>query len=203
MKLQFTLLFLIAYFVLVSCSLNNSADKNDETQKPFVISVATEYAVYRALIEEKYVHDKVQRIVIGSETVSRAFRKQDKSPVLPETLDSFESQNQHSQTIESTKLGLSVPCSLLGKEVLQESFTDDDNQPHTLEDNWDRFYQAYSGAQGIMQLSRVGFDTEGSQALVYVGNMANALGGAGYHVLLVRNKDGAWSIHSLTMAWIS
>ncbi len=43
----------------------------------------------------------------------------------------------------------------------------------------------------------------GSQALVYVGNAGHALAGVAYYVLLVRNKDGAWNVQNLTLAWIS
>lgn len=188
------LLFLIVYLVLASCRLNNSADN--------VIS-DTEYAVYRALIEERSIKHKDQLIVIYSETVSRAFHKWDKFPVLPETIDSFERRNQHSQTIDGAKLGLSVPCTILEKEAFQELMTKYDEASYTLPNRWDGFYKAYPNANGMIKLSRVGFDTKESQALVWVGHAADYLIGISFFVLLVRNKDGAWNVDNWILATIS
>ena len=205
MKLQCTLLFLIVCLVLVSCSDGNNNPMTDNgTQEPFVISSEIEYAVYRAVIEEMYVHDERKLIVIESQTffnpdyVIGAFEYPDILNVSPETLDSFQKRNQQHQAIDCTKLALSVPCKVLDDEVHDEIFANDKD----LWDNWNHFYEKYPGSQGIMEISRVGFNTEGSEAFVYVGNVAHDLVGAGFHVLLVR-KDGIWVIHSKEMTWIS
>lgn len=195
--------FLIPCFALESCSEDN------KIQEPFVITSETEYAVYRALIEEMYVHDGVKLIVMVDRTVfdstpivNGIFHQATSFSVLPETVASIQNQNQQSQAIECKKLELSVPCTILAQRAFRELFDADDEQPHTFEDNWDRFYEKYPGSQGIMQLSRVGFDTKGSQVLTHVGNQSRALAGAGYYVLLVR-KDDTWVIHSKLRTWQS
>ena len=193
-------LFMV-FIALAGCS--------EDSNEPFVITTETEYAVYRALIEEMYVLDWVKLIVMVDHTIfdfsqieNGIFRQATSFRVLSETVASIQIQNQQSLAIERKKLELSVPYTLLGQRDLREIFNTDDEQPHTIEDNWDRFYENYPGAQGIMQLSRVGFNTEGNQALVHVGNQSRALAGAGYYVLLVRKAD-TWVIHSKLRTWIS
>ena len=53
-----------------------------------------------------------------------------------------------------------------------------------------------------MTLSRVGFNQDQTQALVYIGNQEGPLSGAGYIVLL--NKQfGNWELKQKIMVWIS
>jgi len=60
----------------------------------------------------------------------------------------------------------------------------------------------YPNSQGTMTLSGVGFNRNINQALVYVGNPEGFLAGAGYYVLLVKEK-GTWVIKQKLMTWIS
>ncbi len=53
-----------------------------------------------------------------------------------------------------------------------------------------------------MEVSRVGFSSDGRQALAYVGRMDAPLGGSGsYHVL--SQENGKWVIIGSVMIWIS
>ena len=72
MKLHITLLFLIVNLVLASCSEDNDNPIVDnEPHEPFVITSKTEYAVYRALIEQIYVigSDKIPIIAGGTKLI--------------------------------------------------------------------------------------------------------------------------------------
>ncbi len=54
----------------------------------------------------------------------------------------------------------------------------------------------------IIEVSRVGFSTNGLEALAYVGRMDEPLAGAGcYHVL--SKEHGKWIITGIVMIWIS
>ena len=72
-----------------------------------------------------------------------------------------------------------MTCTVLDQDTFQELFNSDDEHPKDIWDNRDRFYEKYPGSYGIIQLSRIGFDTEGNQAFVYVGNSFHDLAGAG------------------------
>ena len=219
--MKLALLSLIVCLVLASCSDDNNNPITDNgNQQPFAITNDTEYAVYRALIEQIYVigWDKIpivaggtKLMVIESETyldynypLDQANRPSSefKVTVLPDTYNSFLHQNQRPQTIDSTKLALSVPCAIIDPEELYAIFTKNDQHPKDLWDNWDRFHEKYPGSYGIVQLSRVGFDTQGNQALVYVENDFHDLAAAGYYVLLVR-KDDIWVPHDVAWLWVA
>lgn len=194
MKILLHFLFLIAVLTLANCS--------EDSDEPFVITTETEYAVYRALIEGWYVDDDVKLIVIESETgfdsgliVDGELYKPLDLVVLPETLHSFQNRNRQSETIDCTQLALSVPCKILDQQELQQFFYGGDGEFETSEYKWYLFYEIYPGAQGRMQLSKVGFDTEGSQA--------HDLAGAGYYVVLVRKDDDTWVIRDIAELWIS
>lgn len=67
---------------------------------------------------------------------------------------------------------------------------------------WPQFYRKYPKSQGILTLSRAGFNSANDQALVYVGDQSDGLAGAGYCVLLAK-KRSAWTIQGKAMLWIS
>ena len=62
--------------------------------------------------------------------------------------------------------------------------------------------QTYEGAHGYTVFSRVGFNDTLDQAVVYVGNVAAPLMGAGYYYLMEK-KNGQWIITEQVMVWIS
>ena len=206
MKLYFALPFLIVCLVLVSCSDDNNNPMTDNgNQELFVITSESEYAVYRAVIEEVYVHDERKLIVIESQTffnpdyVIGAFEYPDILNVSPETFDSFQKRNQQHQAIDCTKLALSVPCHVRDTNASDEISINHGGHPW---DYWNRFYEKYPGSQGAMAISRVGFNTDGSEALVYVENYAHDLAAAAFHVLLV-GKGDTWVVHSKELTWQS
>ena len=232
MKLQFTLIFLILCLVLVSCSdSNNKVDNGNHAGGE--IASDFEYAVYRALIEQIYIPvnsdtfpiqggDEIEHMVIDNETFFNYNYSLDlaseydhfggwnapgsselKESVLPDTYNSFLQRNQQTQTIDCSKLALSVPCTSISRAEAErdEIFT-------RAQDVWD-FQKIYPGSFGIVQLSRIGFDTERNQALVYAGNQFHHHESPGYpaYVFLflreqenfesgVRWRHDAWFSHN-------
>jgi hypothetical protein len=161
-----------------------------------------EYDVYATLIDEMYVNEQVKLIVIVDHTEAGLGEDLDQtlqhitkniSGIQQETLDDFRTQNAQSYPL-SDDFNLQVPHTLISQQEMEEIFRTGDG--------WDEFYQKYPDSQGTMTLSRVGFNQERDQALVYVGNQSHWLAGAGYYVLLAR-QDGAWVIQDSEMVWIS
>ena len=60
---------------------------------------------------------------------------------------------------------------------------------------WERYYKKYPRSQGVLILSRIGFDSDKNQALIYVENRDGEMPPEGQFILMVL-KDEKWSIVS-------
>ena len=110
-----------------------------------------------------------------------------------ETLDNYLERNAKPSLL-SPDMDLGVEYVLLSAEEQQRIF----RQP----EGWDVFYEQYPGSGGYTELSRVGFNDTLDQALIYVGNMAGPLMGAGFYYLLEKT-GGEWRLMEQIMVWIS
>jgi hypothetical protein len=160
-----------------------------------------EYAVYHALLEARYIVNDIQLIVIsdhtGGETLNLEERMgyiiQNFPDLTAEMISDFLVKNQQPTALEPL-FDLGIPTVLLSDDEFQQIFMD--------QNGWQKFYDLYPGSQGVMTLSRVGFNAKRDMALVYVGNQSFWLAGAGYYLLLVK-ENNIWNIVDEEMAWIS
>ena len=171
-----------------------------------------EYAVYSSLLSAKYATQKVQRLVIDDYTPSpkrdpfigfiagMTFSGAKRPEVQPETAKDFDAKNKESFALEK-KFSLTLPYVLVSESDLREIFRRD-AKGYISEGAWRRFYEKYPGAQGIMSLSRVGFNRTKDQALVYVANQSSLLGGSGSFLVLSK-RNGKWEIQKEALIWIS
>ena len=60
----------------------------------------------------------------------------------------------------------------------------------------------YPKSQGFMNISRIGFNQDNAQALVYIGNICGGLCGSGQFFLLAK-EEGRWKIKLSSTAWVS
>jgi hypothetical protein len=164
-----------------------------------------EYAVYDAMIANIFLPSGYESIVIVDQTVAGISSgpasqqdldnlRQNMAPDLQaETLADFVAKNERSYRIEN-HFSLDVPVVLISNQAVDEFFA--------AQDGWERFYEQYPNSQGMMTVSRVGFNPSGQQALVYVGNQADLLAGEGNYVLLSKEGD-QWKVTKTFQAWIS
>jgi hypothetical protein len=162
-----------------------------------------EYAVYSALITEEYVKDKIKLVVITNPTSGGNRSKdmadyflQQLSPLSQTTYDDYLERNR-----ESYKLSNSFP--LKEKYVLVEygkveKFFDNPD----FDEAWKNFYKRYPASNGYIALSRVGFNPEKNQALVYMAWMCNSRCGEGKLVLMSK-RDGKWKVEKHYTIWVS
>ncbi|MBU7038781.1 MAG: hypothetical protein HXS52_12690 [Theionarchaea archaeon] len=174
--------------------------------------LAEEYRVNSALIEKGFDlivscfrdYDQIEVIVIEKYTSTGVFGYGDLSEALEwvrdempsvtqEMIDDFIDKNGKSYPLEDS-FDIRKKVLLLEPDESREIFKDSSG--------WSEFYSRYPDAQGILTLSRVGFNADMSKALVYLGGQCDWLFGAGFYVLLVK-KDGEWSIQGEIMSWIS
>ena len=115
------------------------------------------------------------------------------SGISNDTIESFVERNaQPSQLSPDMQLG--KDHILLSQEELAEISS---------QGNWHEVLQErYPGSNGYLIFSRVGFNRTLDQAVVYVGEVAGPLMGAGYYYLLEK-QNGEWTIKQEIMVWIS
>ena len=163
------------------------------------------FAVYDVLLEEGVFDDRIECIVVKDHTTARYLVEEDEAipehirrnfPDLPqEVWDDFTAWNQEAVPLQPA-FHIVIPVILISREEIEEFFSTPDGG------GWEAFYDTYKGAQGIMELSQVGFSTERNRAIVYAGNEEFSLAGAGFLYLL--EKDGAdWRMVKSVMVWIS
>jgi hypothetical protein len=69
-------------------------------------------------------------------------------------------------------------------------------------DGWDGFYKKFPNSQGHMSLSRVGFNSDRTKALVYMTNFCGNLCAVGCYFLL-HKEYGDWIIRAEFDCWVS
>ena len=68
---------------------------------------------------------------------------------------------------------------------------------------WPGLAKKHPGTKGIIHWSRVGFDRNANEALIYFGHRRAARSGSGWFRLFRRKPDGSWSQEHVVRAWIS
>jgi hypothetical protein len=68
--------------------------------------------------------------------------------------------------------------------------------------DWLAYYKQFPGSPGLLTFSRVGFSTDGAQALLYVSSNCGGLCGGGYYVVMERH-NGRWVIEKEINVWVS
>jgi hypothetical protein len=172
------------------------------TPTPDAARADAEEAVYVALLRAMYpagryvLTDATQSSLISFTTQDDAldYISEQMQGVDGNAIEVFLARNDRSYPLRAD-MDLGAPYILLSEEEMNEIFGGS-------QDGWEAFYGRYPDAPGIITLSRVGFNAEMDQALVYIGNQSHWLAGAGYYVLLEK-VDGAWVITQQVMAWIS
>ncbi len=69
-------------------------------------------------------------------------------------------------------------------------------------DWWGEYYKRFPGSQGVLTLSRVGLNADGTQALFFVTNSCGGLCGGGRYVVMEK-REGHWTIGKEIDVWIS
>lgn len=177
-----------------------------------------EYEVISSLIRQNLIRYKgieIRTVLIGSKTLdwkTTPLNNEDKEITLPEarkellafralrqeTIDDYLAKNAQAYALK-TELDLPVTYTLLDAEARMGKIKEDFING---EDGWGNLHKEFSGAYGINQFSRVGFDKPRKQALIYSEMSAGLDNGAGIFTVLVKTSDG-WKIKKQFVKWIS
>jgi hypothetical protein len=195
--LVFTILVLLS-----ACSINSA---ETVTPNPTVTAtpdaVREEEGVYAALLEARYPSEllvimqmtQTDVIDLASEETYKMVGES-LQHLATETLLDFKARNDNSYPLKASMI-LGTRYLLFSEKDMQDLF-------QINQSGWDVFYNRYPEAPGIITLSRVGFNEQMDQALVYLGIQSHWLAGSGNFFLL--NKiDGVWVIDQQVMTWVS
>jgi hypothetical protein len=162
-----------------------------------------EYAAYAVLLKELFIFKNTKRLVINKHTLldnmSIGVPKPtgEFSALSRQTADDFTSRNKQAYEL-SDQFNLDVKITFITSGEIKKMFQKSFGNP----DGWETFHRRYPTANGMITLSRVGFNEDRSQALIFVGYGCGWLCGGGDYVLL-KKKDGAWKIEAKSMTWVS
>lgn len=117
------------------------------------------------------------------------------SELRPDTVTSFKQRNQGTDLL-SNRFSVSVPIVLI---THQELTALSDKSPGHF---WEVLRQRHPKAIGIFRISRIGFNSTRTQAIVYIEYRSGEEGGDGRYVL-VHKKNGVWICVRRAVAWMS
>ena len=172
-----------------------------------------EYAVYSAVINKMFADGKVtfdtqeqvKLLVITDHTISllRAshLEKQDWASLkqrLPEELweiiNDFAVKNKEPKQLKDN-FKVELKRTLIKKDEIEQMSKGEENA-------WKRFYKSFPNSGGYIGFSRIGFDTEKKQAVVYMEHNCHELCASGHFLLLKKTEEG-WRVIKDVAGWIS
>jgi hypothetical protein len=185
--------------ILVLLILSSSCDVIVRAPEEMVAPSEEEYLIYSTLIEE--MAGDVELIVIRdstrlefvddlNETVEQI--RESTLGVDEDVLGDFRVKNADPLQLKN-RFSFAGTTVLMSQEEFDSIFVDGGV--------WDEFYERYPKSNGIMTFSRVGFNSQYDEALVYIGIQSHFKDGAGYYVLLDKLNDG-WMVGETTLAWV-
>jgi hypothetical protein len=197
----------------------NSRDFQSGTIPTYKVQTNAEserYAVLSAVIKDIYVDDGVKLLVIEhqgrcptpaqgeatDEKVQEIRHQMEEyafkglGELKRDTIDDFQSKANECHPL-SSQLDIPIRYLLVTDKDLEPLFPEGE-----FDRGWTRFYAKYPASSGIISFSNVGFDLEMKQALVSTGRGCGGLCGAGYFVLLTKDK-GLWKVQTKINTWVS
>ncbi len=202
-----TLILGVAAFAFLIIYRNVPSQSSAVSSPDFKTSEETEeYAVYSALLEKLFVKDDVKLLVIQKQTISSGDNYfiritveepiPDMKKLFPSVSEDafldYRSKNQQSSSLNS-KFVLPVKYVVTDKFELKE-----DGAAAWI----NSFFEKLPDAGGMIRLSKVGFNTDRTEAFVYVEFVCPALCGRGNHILLEKDFD-EWKVKEQFEGWKS
>jgi hypothetical protein len=164
-------------------------------------------AVYTAVLRELYQAAKGRPIVLSDQTaigvppgmltnlpVQGPQTVTFLSPISPEARQSFEDLNH------AASLHLPPPCKFAPECTLVD-IADVALQVKNAK-AWHKFMTKHANTPGIIIVSRIGFNRDRDQAVVYSGMSCGPLCGQGEFTWLTKH-NGVWGVESSNVVWIS
>jgi len=157
-----------------------------------------EYDIYSSVIKELYVQKDTKQIIIEDRTFRYDFSGGDDRPWRDKppkglTIDEsavadYEAKNHGQSLLHKSSFKLPVKWDSISDADLRTIF-----HGHWGDLEWTEYYRRFPDSGGFIMVSRVGFNTDHTQALLYMGSRSGPYYGE-IHFLLLQKANGAWSI---------
>ena len=154
-----------------------------------------EYEIYSAAIKQYYVSDNAKLLVIVDRTFRYDFSDNEEPwkekykglTIDRSTVDDFEARNVRPSLLTKAPFKVQGKFNVISDLDLKAIFhgTWGDFQ-------WTTYYRRFPESRGFIMLSRVGFNTDHTQALLYIGSRCGP-GCGDIHFLLLEKTNGTWT----------
>lgn len=205
---NFALVFAILLFFIGIADAQKR--KKSKTPVPKAVSVkritlvsdADEYAVYQAVLREKFQTQTGRTIVLNKEVtgcstvIDRDVERQFSRDALEEIFTDCYSKKNGNYELVGNYFQPEEKIVLVSEDEISKIFIPSCNS------GWQRFYRKYPNSFGNTSFSRVGFDSRRNFAVVNFGNQSGCLVGGGQIVFLQKEND-VWRIKKTQSTWAS
>lgn len=188
-------------------------EQDTEAVPSIVAEESDEYAVFSAVIDERY--SGTGKLVVirdyagGCNAVGYELEDESQTQDLPADLyREYRVKNRECMNLAS-HLDLSIPKAHADFSMPYTFISDEEMKALELKNSmtwphafWPNFYKKYKKSIGIISFSRVAFDVERNRALVFVSYACDFTCGNGYFVLLGK-EQGRWRVQKTVGVWIS
>lgn len=153
-----------------------------------------EYEVYSSVIKQLYVRPETKLVMIEERTFRYDFaseeepwREKRKGVAIDESaVGDYETKNSSAWLLNKNSFRLPVKTSLITDHDLKAIFHGSWGDLQ-----WINYYRRFPDSRGFVMLSRIGFNTQHTQALLYVGSRCGP-GCGDINFLLLEKINGAW-----------
>ena len=163
----------------------------------------SEYEVYSSvissIISSDFSHKSVNKIVINQLTSNQAICynfdcfENLKNYYDSMMLDDYKNKNANVYILEN-KFSTPQTVILISRE--------EHNKIFNIEKGWETFYEKYPNSSGVISISRVGFNSDQTQAILYFSYQADWLWGKGCRIFLTKD-EGKWIVKEQVSLFVS
>lgn len=155
-----------------------------------------EYEIYSSVIKQIYVRPNTKLLIIEERTFRYDFSIENDEPwrdkkkgltIDQSAVEDYETRNSRQWLLNKALFKLPVKISLITDLDLKAMF-----HGNWGELEWIGYYRRFPDSSGFVMLSRIGFNTQHTQALLYVGSRCGPRCGE-IHFLLLEKANGTWT----------
>ena len=154
-----------------------------------------EYEIYSAALKQHYIKADTKLLVVVDRTFRYDFGDNEEPwndkykglTIDRSTIEDYEGRNVRPSLLNKAPLKLPVKSTLISDLDLKSIF-----HGSWGELEWIAYYRRFADSGGFIMLSRVGFNTEHTQALLYIGSRCGP-GCGDIHFLLLEKTNGTWA----------